>query len=115
MDKIYIRNLELETLIGVLPDERTKKKNLTLNITLACDLRKAGVTDNLDDTIDYKTIEDKVASAIANNEFFLLERVAEFAAEICLETPGVDSVVVKVEKAGTMNYAESAVVEIERP
>lgn len=115
MDKIYIRNLELETVVGVLPDERSSKQNLTLNITIICDLRKAGLSDNLGDTIDYKTMEDKVAAAIINNEFFLIERVAEVSAEICLETPGVKKVIVNVEKAGTMSFAESAIVEIERP
>jgi FolB domain-containing protein len=115
MDKIYIRNLELETLIGVLPKERSRRQYLTLNITLSCDLHTAGITDNLKDTIDYKTIEDKVASAIINGDFFLIERVAEVAAEICLETSGVEVAVVTVEKTGSMSYAESAIVEIERP
>jgi len=114
MDKIYIRNLKLETLIGVYPDERTVKQYLILNITLSCDLHKAGASDNLDDTIDYKTIEDNVASAIINGEFCLIERIAEAVAEICLEAPGVEGVIVRVEKSGTLTYAESAIVEIER-
>lgn len=115
MDKIYIRNLTLETLIGILPDERIRKQSLNVNIAISCNLRKPGVTDRLEDTIDYKTIEDKVASAIVNNEFFLIERVAEVAAEICLETPGVEGVKVSVEKSGTLTHGQSAEVEIERP
>ena len=115
MDKIYIRNLELETLVGVQPEERRRKQLLTVNIILSCNLRKPGITDRLEDTIDYKIIEDKVASAIINNEFFLIERVAEVAAEICLEDPNVRNVVVSVEKEGTLKFGKSAVVEIERP
>lgn len=115
MDKIYINNLELKTLVGVQPEERRRKQPLIVNIILTCNLRKPGITDRLEDTIDYKIIEDKVASAIINNEFYLIERVAEFAAEICLEDPNVRSVIVSVEKAGTLNYGKSAVVEIERP
>ena len=115
MDIIYIRNLKLETLIGIFPDERSRKKVITINIQLFCDLRKAGVSDNLDDTIDYKSIEDKVVETITGNEYYLIERVAEIIAEICLATDGVQKVKVSVEKAGTMSNAESAVVEIERP
>lgn len=115
MDKIHIRNLELKTLVGVQPEERRRKQLLTVNIILSCNLRKPGITDRLEDTIDYKIIEDKVASAIINNEFSLIERVAEVAAEICLENPEVGKALVSVEKKGTLSYGESAVVEIERP
>lgn len=114
MDIIYIKDLQLATLIGVYPEERKKRQTITLNIKIYCDLRKAGKSDNLNDTIDYKNIEDRIADTILNNEYFLIERVAELAAEICLETEGVNKVNVKVEKAGTLTYAHSAIVEIER-
>lgn len=115
MDYIHIRNLKLDTLVGVHPDERRQKRKVKINIKLGCDLRKPGVSDDLRDTVDYKTIENKVTAIITNNEYFLIERMAEVIAEVCLETVGVEQVMVTVEKAGTLENAKSAIVEIERP
>lgn len=115
MDFIHIRNLKLDTLVGVNPAERKQKRKVKINIQLGCDLRKAGVSDDLRDTVDYKTIENKVTAVITNNEFYLIERMAEVIAEICLETIGVEQVKVNVEKAGTLENAKSAMVQIERP
>lgn len=115
MDYIYIRNLKVDTLIGVQPNERRKKRKVRINIKIGCDLRKAGVSDDLRDTVDYKTIEDKVIAVTSNNEYYLIERMAEVIAEICLETIGVEEVKVSVEKAGTLDHAKSAMVEIQRP
>ena len=115
MDYICIRNLKVDTLVGVHPDERRERRKVKINIKLGCDLRKAGVSDDLSDTVNYKTIEEKVTAVISNNEYFLIERMAEVVAEICLETIGVEEVKVTVEKAGTLDYAKGASVEIQRP
>jgi FolB domain-containing protein len=115
MDIIHIRDLKIQTIIGVHRNERLRKKPVTINIQLFCDLRKAGISDDINDTIDYKMIEDKVTTVISNNEYFLIERIAEVTAEICLETAGVEKVRISVEKAGTLSYASAALVEIERP
>lgn len=115
MDYISIRNLKVDTLVGVNTEERQQKRKVKINIKLGCDLRKAGVSDDLRDTVNYKTIEEKVIAVISNNEYILIERMAEVITEICLETIGVEEVEVAVEKAGTLDYAKSAVVEIKRP
>ncbi len=115
MDIIQIRDLEIGTLVGVPHEERGRRTKIKLNIELFCDLRKAGVSDDLADTVDYKTIEDKVIAVIANNEFYLLERLAEATAEVCLENIGVEKVRVKVEKSGTLSRSKCVVVTVERP
>ena len=114
MDIITIKNIELETLVGVLPEERTQKRLVKINIRLFCDLRKAGQSDSLDDTVDYRNIELKIHEKVTKNQYLLIERIAEETAEICLADDGVEKVNVSVEKAGTLAYSESATVEIER-
>jgi len=115
MDIIHLRDLRFNTHVGVLASERKVKKEVVINLQLFCDIRKAGTSDKLEDTVDYKTIEDKVAELLADNEFCLIEKIASMLADICLNTAGVKKVRLTVEKAGTLDYAQSAIVEIERP
>ena len=60
IDKIHIRELLLRCIIGVNPDEREKKQDVVINLTLSVDLREACRTDHIDDTINYKLIKQRV-------------------------------------------------------
>lgn len=115
MDKIFIRDLKINTIIGTFSKEREKKQNLVFNIELCCNLHKAGKTDNLNDTVNYELVKEKILSLIEKSRFYLLEKAAEAVADICLKTPGVKSVKVTVDKPGALRSAESVAVEIERP
>ena len=114
MDKIVLRNLKLNAFIGCTAEERSRPTLLVINITIVCDLRKPGLTDELKDTVDYKTIEDDIYLNLNNKVFQLVETVAEKSADICLLNEMVKKVVVNVEKAGSLDYTESAIIEIER-
>jgi len=114
MDRILINNLKIKCIIGVTDDERNKKQELILNISLQADLRKPGKTDNIADTVDYSILEKRITDMAENTRFFLLEALAEKIAEICLEDSRVESVTVKVEKRGKFVIAESVAIEITR-
>lgn len=115
MDKILIRDLKTSVIIGTFSKERKEKQNLIFNIELRCNLQKAGKTDNLNDTINYEAVKEKIISLIENSKFYLLEKAAEAVAELCLKTPGVESVKVTVDKPGALRSVRSVAVEIERP
>ncbi len=51
MDKIFIRNLELRTIIGLYEQERTAKQALIFNLELHGDFSRAGRTDTLDHSL----------------------------------------------------------------
>ena len=55
-DKIYIRDLAVRCIIGVNQDERTEKQDVIINVILFTDTRKAGKTDLLEDSVDYKKV-----------------------------------------------------------
>lgn len=114
LDKIYIRDLLLRCIIGVHDWEREKKQDVIINITLYADLRSASVSDNINDTIDYKYIKQKVVDMVESSSFMLVESLAEKIAEICLENPKVEKVKVSVDKTGALRYAKSVGVEIKR-
>ncbi|HBC87643.1 MAG TPA: dihydroneopterin aldolase [Lentisphaeria bacterium] len=115
MDKIIIRDLKIPAIIGTYGWERKKKQNIILNIEISCDLRKAGRSDNLEDTINYKTLKKQIIDHIRKSKYFLIEKAAGAVAELCLATKGVKKAKVTVDKPGALRYARSVAVEIERP
>lgn len=113
-DKIYIRDLLLRCIVGIFDEERKNKQDVLVNLVLEADLSRAGRSDDINDTVDYKTLTKRVVTAVESSSFFLVERLAEAIAGICLSAPGVKTARVTVEKPGALRYARSVGVEIER-
>jgi len=113
-DKIYIRDLSIRCIIGVNQEERTEKQDVIINVILFADTRKAGQTDDLDDSVDYKKVKKTILSLVENSEFLLIEKLAEEIAEVCLEDSKVQKVNVTVDKPGALRYTRSVAVEIVR-
>jgi FolB domain-containing protein len=114
LDRIHISDLLLRCLIGVNPDERREKQDVNINITLFADLKKASKSDDIADTVDYKTIKKKVITMVEGSSYFLVEKLADRIAEICLENERVVRARVRVAKPGALRFARSVDVEIER-
>jgi len=114
MDKVIIKDLVARGVIGVYDWERAKPQEILINIILFGDLSKAGDTDDIEDSINYKTVA-KGAQALAENcERLTVEALANDIVNFCLETNGVLKVIVRVEKPGAVRFANSVGVEIER-
>ena len=114
MDQIHIRDLLLQCIIGVNPDERIKRQDVLINIVLYADLSAAGRSDLIEDTVNYKTVHDTIVELVQGSSFFLVERLADRIAKTCLSTPGVKGIKVKVDKPGVLQHAQSVGVEIFR-
>ena len=114
MDRVIIKNLIARGIIGIYDWEREKPQEISINITLFGDLRKAGKSDNIEDSINYKTVAKEAQSLAESCQRLTVEALANDIASFCLETPGVEKVVVRVEKPGAVRFAESVGVEIER-
>ncbi len=114
LDKIHIRDLLVRCVIGVNDSERENKQDVLINVTLYVDLKEACRTDNISDTVDYKLIKKKIVNFVESSSFFLIERLAEKIAEICLENHKVRKVKVTVDKTGALRFARSVAIEIER-
>lgn len=114
LDKIRIKDLSLRCIIGINDDERINKQDVVINIVMFCELSKAGKTDDIDDTVDYKSIKKKIILLVENSSFFLIEKLAEAVAEICLGNKLIEKVIVEIDKPGALRFAKSVSVEIER-
>ncbi len=113
-DKIHIRELSIRCIIGINEDERREKQDVQLNLTLYADFKKACKTDNINDAVDYKVLKKEIIGFVENSSFFLIEKLAEEIANICLGHDGVKRVDVILDKPGALRFAKSVAVEITR-
>jgi len=114
MDKIYIRDLALRCIIGLYPEERKNKQDVIINILLETDLRAAGKSDSLTDTVDYKAIKLAILDFVETSSFQLIESLAEGIAAICLNDARVQSATVTIDKPGALRFCRSVAVEVTR-
>ncbi|MBN1556862.1 MAG: dihydroneopterin aldolase [Lentisphaerae bacterium] len=113
-DRIDIRDLALRCIIGVNDDERRKKQDVVVNITLFADLHEAGRTDDIRHTVDYKAVKQQVVALVEQSSCFLVERLAEQIAATCLAAPRVRHVRVSVAKPGALRFARTVAVTLFR-
>jgi D-erythro-7,8-dihydroneopterin triphosphate epimerase len=113
-DKILINGLFLRTIIGINHDEREHKQDVLINLALDVDTRSAARTDQIEHAVNYKTITKDVIDLVENSRFFLVERMADEIARLCLRDPRVEAVRVSIEKPAALRFARSVGVVIRR-
>ncbi len=113
-DIVYIRNLEIETVIGVFDWEREIRQVVSIDLEMRTDVRKAAATDRIEDAVDYKAIGKRVIAFTTDSEFGLVETLAERIAEIVLQEFGVGWLRLRVSKPGALRGASDVGVLIER-
>jgi len=114
LDRIHIRDLLVRCIVGIYPDERREKQDVIINIVLHVDLSNAGKSDDIEDTVNYKTIKKSVLVMVQQSEYLLLEKLADEIAQIALNESLVQRVDVSIDKPGALRFARSVAVEISR-
>ena len=113
-DKILIKDLLIRGIIGIHEWEREKKQDILINIVMEADCRPAGISDDFHDAVDYRAVTKKVLALVETSTFFLVEKLAEEVAAICLDDDRVEVARVRVEKPGAVRFSRSVGVEVER-
>jgi dihydroneopterin aldolase len=114
MDIVFLRDLRVDTVIGVYPWERQIRQKVILDLEFGTDARRAAATDTITDAIDYNAVATRLGDFIANSEFHLLETLAERVAELVRAEFGVSWVRVTLSKPGAVRGAQAVGVIIER-
>jgi FolB domain-containing protein len=114
LDKIFITNLRARGIIGLSEREREKAQDILMSITVFADTRRAAETDRVEDSVDYRALAKKVQAHAESVARFTVEALANDLAGLCLEEPGVEKVIVRVEKPGAVRFSDSVGVEVER-
>ncbi len=112
-DQIRIEGLAVSCIIGTLPDERVEPQRVVLDVTLQANLRPAGKSDDLHDTVDYQALRERIVKHVAASQWFLMEKLAQQVAELCLDTPRVEGCRIRVTKPNALPDATVS-VEITR-
>ncbi len=113
-DKIVIKDLHLRGIVGIRDWEREKPQDILINIELETDCRLPGRSDDFQDAVDYRAVTKKIIALVEGSSFYLVEKLAEEIAEVCLADPRVHLARVTVEKPGALRFARSVGVQIER-
>jgi 2-amino-4-hydroxy-6-hydroxymethyldihydropteridine diphosphokinase len=113
-DRILITDLVARVIIGVDDDERRRLQDIRINISMEADTSKSGVSDIIEDTVNYSTVAKRIVHLAEESRFYLVEKLAQEIAALCLDDPRVLSVTVKIEKPNAIRVARSVGVEITR-
>ena len=114
MDIIFLRNLKIDTVIGIYDWERRIKQTVILDLEMATDIKKAAKSDDIEDTLDYKAIAKRVISFVEESEYKLVETLAERIAEMIVNEFKVPWVKLSLNKIGAIRGARDVGVIIER-
>ncbi len=114
MDIIYLRDLRIDTVIGIYDWERRIKQTIILDIEMATDINKAANSDNIEDTLNYKDVAKRLMSFVGESEFELIEALAEKITEIIREEFNVPWVKLTLNKKGAVRGVRDVGVIIER-
>ncbi len=82
MDIIFIRDLRVDTIIGVYDWEREVKQTLVFDVEMATDIRKAAATDNIDFALNYHAVSLRIISYVQSHHALLVETLAENVATL---------------------------------
>ena len=113
-DRIFLHGLTVECIIGFIDWERRVRQTVVLDIEVPVDCRRASLTDEVSDTLDYKRVAKRVLAYVAASEFKLVETLAHRVALLVLEEFGVEWVRVALNKPGAIRNSRDVGVVIER-
>ena len=114
MDTIFIHALKTETIVGIFDWERQVKQTVILDIEFSADIRKAALTDSIDDTLNYKRVAKRVLAFVEESSFHLVETLAEHVAMLILEEFAVAWVRITLSKPGAIRSSRDVGVMLER-
>ena len=100
-DKISIKGLEIFANHGVFPEENKLGQKFVINVALYVDTRSAGLTDDLEQSVNYGTVCHQINDFLTANTYKLIERCAEeLATHLLVSNPLVQEIDVEIEKPG---------------
>lgn len=113
-DRIFLRGLEVECLIGFIDWERRIRQKVVIDFELPVDCRRAAERDDVADTLDYKKVSKRIIAFVGASEFQLVETLAHRVALLVLEEFDVEWIRLSINKPGAIRGSRDVGVAIER-
>lgn len=114
MDIVYIRDLKIDTVIGIYDWEREVKQTISLDLEMATDIRKAAASDDINDTLNYKAVAKRLIQFVGDSKFLLVETMTEQIAQIVMQEFQVPWLRLRLSKPGAVRGSQDVGLIIER-
>lgn len=114
VDLVFIRELQVNTIIGVYDWERGVRQTVVLDLEMATDNKRAAASDDIADALNYAAVSSRLLEFIENSEFQLIETMAEQVATIVLNEFKVPWLRLRLCKPGAVAQAKDVGILIER-
>jgi dihydroneopterin aldolase len=114
MDIVFLRQLQMDAVIGIHDWEREIRQPLVLDLEMASDTRLAAQTDSIADALDYQAVAERITKFVSHSSFQLVETLAEACAQIILQEFDVPWLRLTVNKPDAIGNAQAVGVIIER-
>src|ERR1700752_2438540 len=113
-DRIFLRELRTETIIGIFDWERKVRQTISVDLEFPGDIRRAAASDRIEDTLNYKSVAKRVLAFVEESEYRLVETLAEQVAQLVVREFAVEWVKVTLNKPGAVRGSRDVGVVIER-
>ena len=114
MDIIFLSELKVDTIIGIWEWERRIRQTVIIDLEMSADIARAAATDEVADTLNYKSVAKRIQDFVSESSFQLVETLAERIAGIIRDEFDVAWVKVRVNKPGAIRGSKDVGVLIER-
>ena len=109
--QIKIKNLRLRTIVGIYSWERKELQDIIINVSIDFDGEKASGSDNIADTVNYKSIKKEIVTAVESSRFKLLESLSKTILDIIFRNPLVRAACVEIDKPHALRFADSVSIK----
>ena len=115
LDRIVLHDLLVRGIVGIKPDERANRQDILVNATFYADTRQPGASDDIADTVNYRTATKAMIAHIESAGPNLVEKLAADLVRICFESDArIEAVELSVEKPGAIRFSRSVGITILR-
>lgn len=114
MDIVFIRDLRVDTIVGVYEWERQIKQTLVFDVDMGTDIRRAADTDDLQFTVNYHAVSLRISSYVEANHALLVETLAENVAALIRTEFNVPWVRLQLTKPNAVLGARAVGIIVER-
>lgn len=111
---IRITNLRLRTYIGFNPEEQEKQQDVVINVEIQYPADKATQTDQVENALNYKSINKSIIKHVEQGRFLLLEKLVSDVLAICCDHPWVRYAQVTIDKPHALRFADSVSLTLEK-
>lgn len=114
MDIVYIRDLRIDTIIGIYDWEREVRQTVSIDLEMASDISKAAATDDIQYALNYKAVSKRLIAYVENRNALLVETLAEEIAQVIRTEFDVSWLRLRLSKPGAIRGARDVGLIIER-